>query len=545
MTAAPMWNLSASQDAPESGEPAAQPRGVAAIRAILLSEQQMQLDALQRLLQALAADSETARVALAADLAALDQRIAAELKAEQAQIAGHQQRLEMLQASLETLRGLVPDSPEATIAQIKPLMGDLVGQAIHERREEMAEALGPVMGEAIRVQIRDSRQEMVESLYPIIGSTIQRALTEFTLELQRNIDARLNRTFGPEGVIRMALARLRGVDPGALTLRQSLPFALRGLFVIQHDSGLLVAQSVRAASEMSDTDLISGMLTAIRDFAQDSFGRGQQDEELDEVQYGDQRIIIGDGPAVYVAAVLTGVEPEGFRAQLHELAAELHVQHEIALRHYTGDPAMLPDLGPRLEDFCARVGRVSSAAAATPLNRRQRLAAAAAGIAGLFFILLACFYLYFTIQLWPVAFPGPSPTATTTATPMPTATATVTPTATPTATRQPTATSSPTRTSEPSPTATGLPSATATIEPTLTSPPLTSTPVVFLATGNVWARQEPRLEATLYRAIPAGTIVVILNATPLWTEVTWQDGDQTWRGWVPASWVGTAVPGVP
>lgn len=542
-----MWNLPASQDAPESEQPAAQSRGVAAIRAILLSEQQMQLDALQRLLQGLAADSEAARTALAADLAALDQRITAELEAEQAQIAGHQQRLEMLQASLEALRKLVPDSPEATIAQIKPLMGDLVGQAIQEQREEMAEALGPVMGEAIRVQIRRSRQEMVESLYPIIGSTIQRALTEFTLELQRNIDARLNRTFGPEGVIRMALARLRGVDPGALTLRQSLPFALRALFVIQHDSGLLVAQSVRTASEMSDADLISGMLTAIRDFAQDSFGRSQQDEELDEVQYGDQRIIISDGPAVYVAAVITGVEPEGFRAQLHELTADLHVQHEAALRHYTGDPDTVPDLRPQLDNFCMRVGGAPSASVAAPLSRRQRLAAAAAGIAALFFVLLVCFYLYFTIQLWPVAFPGSSPTPTTTVMTAPTATATATFTATPTATPQPTATALPTPTNEPSPTATAtaIPDATATARPTLTLPPPTSTPVVFLATGNVWARQEPRLEATLYRAIPAGTIVVILDTIPLWTEVTWQDGGQMWRGWVPTGWVGTAVPGVP
>lgn len=544
-----MWNLSASQDASDAGQPVELQRGVAAIRAILLSDQQLQLDALQRLLEELAAKGEAAQAGLADDLAALARRIAAELEAERVQVARHEQRLAALQASLDALSRLVPDGPEATIAQMKPLMGDLVGQAIHERREEMAEALGPVMGEAIRVQIRDSRQEMVESLYPIIGSTIQRALSEFTLELQRNIDARLNRTFGPEGVIRMALARLQGVDPGALTLRQSLPFAIRGLFVIQHDSGLLVAQSVRTAAELSDTDLISGMLTAIRDFVQDSFGRGQEDEELDEVQYGDQRIIIGDGPAVYVAAVITGVEPEGFRAQLHELAADLHVQYEASLRHYMGDPATLPDLRPRLEDFYTRVGRAASPSSAAPLSRKQRLAVAAAGIAGLFFILLACFYLYFTVQLWPVAFPAPSPTASATATPTPiaTSTATVTLAATPTVTsatpRPATATASPT--SQPSPTVTMVPSVAATLRPTMTPLPLTSTPVVFQATGNVWARQEPSLAAPLYRAIPAGTTVAILNNAPLWTEVTWQDGGQTWRGWVPAEWVGTAVPGIP
>jgi len=55
----------------------------------------------------------------------------------------------------------------------------MIGGAIRDSHDEMAEALGPVMGEAIRVQIRNSRKDMIEALFPIIGETVQRAIGEF------------------------------------------------------------------------------------------------------------------------------------------------------------------------------------------------------------------------------------------------------------------------------------------------------------------------------------------------------------------------------
>lgn len=515
---------------------------MAIIKSILLSEQRLQIASLRRLLAELEARGEAARVEWGAELAQVAGKIATELEREQAEIDQHRQRLAALRAALEELARLVPHSPEETVAQIKPLMGELVGQAIHERRDEMAEALGPVMGEAIRVQIRDSRQEMVESLYPVIGSTIQRALAEFMLELQRNFDARLNNTFGPEGVLRLAWARLRGVNPGVLALRQAMPFQLRGLFVIQHGSGLLMGQHVPVADDITDADLISGMLTAIRDFVQDSFGRGDEDEELDEVQYGDQRIIIGDGPTVYVAAVLMGVEPEGFRARLHELVAELHVRHGAALRRYMGDPATMPALKPMLETFHTTLPDATTVGA-PPLSRQQRLALFGGGVILLLLLFGACFYLYFTIKLWPFAFPQPTPTL------MPSPTVTVTPspnpTATATTTTTPTATNTPTWTPTPSPTPTPTPTATATRRPTATRPPSTNTPVVLVTTGNVWSRTQPSLDAPLFRAIPVNTPVTVLDRTENWAQLEWWDVGRQWQGWVPAQWFGVVTPAIP
>ena len=62
-----------------------------------------------------------------------------------------------------------------------------------------------------------------------------------------------------------------------------------------------------AAPKWLILDLISGMLIAIRDFVDHSFGHlPTKDKELDEIKYGDERIIIQSGRAAYLAVVITG-----------------------------------------------------------------------------------------------------------------------------------------------------------------------------------------------------------------------------------------------
>ena len=213
-----------------------------------------------------------------------------------------------LNTEIELLRRRAQADSEGLIARVTPVLGDMIGRTIRDSRDEMAEALGPIMGEAIRVQIRDSRKDMVEALYPVIGESVQRAVGEFTKEFQRNIDARLKAAFGPRGMLRTAAARLRGVSPAQLALRDSLPFSIQELFLIQHGSGLLLAHSHPGSTEVADSDLISGMLTAIRDFVRDSFGHGDQNKELDEIQYGDQSVIIQSGRAAYLATTARSFE---------------------------------------------------------------------------------------------------------------------------------------------------------------------------------------------------------------------------------------------
>ncbi len=393
----------------------------------------------------------------------------------------------------------------------------------------MAEAIGPVMGEAIRVQIRDSRKDMVEALYPVIGETVQRSIAEFAREFQRNIDQRLKSPFGPRGFLRRLGARMRGVSASELTMRGAFPFFIREIFLIQHGSGLLLAHSSLGGEDDGDLDLVSAMLTAIRDFVRDSFGRGEtREQELDSVSFGDLQIQVVSGQYAYLAVVYEGVEPEGFRAGMRGLLSELHVRYGSVFRDYVGDAAILPNLPPQLDEFAEEVSFHEKPG---KLSSRQRWIYF--GILAVFILVigLGCFYLRFTIALLPVAFPGPSATPTDTFTP--TSTPTNTATATPTFTPSPTLTPSATSTMTPSPTVTLTPTKTQT--PSSTPTPSTAFAV---ARGDVWVRVAPNESAATIGTVLQGEPVEVLTIYGTWAQIPWQaPGSSLQTGWVSIFWL--------
>ena len=427
---------------------------------------------------------------------------------------------------------------ESLLSRLGPVFSRLIGRQIEDDREEMAKTFSPIMGEAIRTQIRNSRQDMVDAMYPIIGASVQKAVTETLREIQRNIDSRLRQTTG--GLLRSIRARMRGVSYSELTLRDAIPFSVRQLFLIQPGTGLLLASYPAGDTDLS-SGLIGGMLTAIREFARESFGRGQADTELDEIQYGNERIIIQSGQYAFLAAVIDGVEPEGFRALLRGFVSDLHIDHEIMLRRYDGDPDMLP---ASLQSDLAKLIDVASAEwqGVKPLSRGQRLAVLIMGLGGILLLAAACFYLQFTIALLPVAFPGPTPTET--ATSLPTMTDTAQPTETavpplPTATATPIPpTATPTKTPTPRFTATSTLTPTQTGTPTMTwTPTLTPTPPSAVMNGHVYALSEPLAYTSRTGLVFKGTAVKVLGVFDVWANIEWVNEEGVQRGWVLLKWI--------
>ncbi len=492
---------------------------LASIRAILLADVRESLGKLERQLDNLQHQSDTDKESLRQQLSSM----LAELEGLRQLVSEADNRTRDLQPEVEILRRKAQKDAEGLIARITPVLGNMIGGAIRDSRDDMAEALGPVMGEAIRVQIRDSRKDMIEALYPVIGETVQRAISEFARELQRNIDAQLKRSVGPWGFLRTVFARLRGIPPSQLALRDSLSFSIREIFLIQYGSGLLLAHYHPSEGEAPDTDLISAMLTAIRDFVHDLFGQGAVEKELDEVQYGDQRIIIQSGRTAYLAVVIAGVEPEGFRARMHTLLSELHLTYKTFFKRYDGNTDTLPDLRPQLSVLANEFSGTEEGA--RPFSRKTKVALGIGALLSIILIALACFYLQFTIALYPLAFPSSTPTSTST----PTATATATATPTNTATMTGTSTFTPT----PEFTATN------TFTPTATfTPSSTPTPFKAVAAGNVWVRPAPDYDGDLrFTVLRFGTPVKVLSVYGLWMEVEWQVGNSLQQGWVPAEWI--------
>ena len=414
--------------------------------------------------------------------------------------------------SLENLREVLFGRYRQQIAELEAELDDL------ERRVSDEDALigmiAPVLGDAIRRKIRDARDEMIEALYPIIGQTVVRAVSEAVRDLARTVDARMRTSLSPRAVWRRLWGRLSGVSSAEMALRESLPFAVAEVFLIHRETGLLLCHVSPDPEALPDRDLVSGMLTAIRDFAQDAFGRGEEGQ-LDEIQYGERCILIEAARHAYLAVVVDGVEPSGFRAEMRQRIIEVGHAHETTLRHYEGDPKPLAPVEESLRSLI-----IAAEPRALSLTQKRVLA----GAFGLTVVCLAtvCLgggWVWRTVRVSPTPLPvavAPTPTFTATPSPPPTPTATATP--------------SPTHTPTPSPTRTPQPTP-------------TPAPVFGLMTGNVWLREgpsagSPRLGVILER----GQRVEILAVFGDWCQVHWTpEAGAAVTGWVPLQWVGTTA----
>lgn len=236
----------------------------------------------------------------------------------------------------------------AQIRHLQTLLAQMEGQIAQlNDPTALAAKITPSLAPAISISIRESRDSMIDALYPIMGKLVTRSVTEALRELVRRIDEQMRSTLSIKSLTRRVQARVAGVSEAELVLRDVLPFDVLAIFLIYHESGLLLKALSIAPELGEDSDLISGMLTAIRDFVADAFGR-QEEGELNEVHYGDLRILIETAKYTYVAVVIRGTEPSGFRAQIREQLAEIEMQHVDVLLHYDGNAAQLAEAEPQL-----------------------------------------------------------------------------------------------------------------------------------------------------------------------------------------------------
>jgi hypothetical protein len=419
--------------------------------------------------------------------------------------------------ALETLREILFSQYRRRIAELEAEL-DSLEQRI-ENKDAFVAVVTPILGDAIRRKIRDARDEMVEALYPIIGQTVVRAVSEAIRDLSRAVDAQMRSAINLQMMGRRVQAQIRGISSAEMVLRESLPFDVAEVFLVHHETGLLLWHISRDPVTASDSDLVSGMLTAIRDFAEEAFGRGKEGE-LEEIQYGEWRILIEVAQYAYLAVVIDGIEPSGFRSEMRERVIEVDLAHESVLRSYQGDPTPLAPVEEPLRSLMA----ANKPHKLSPTQKRLL------GISvGMLTLCLAatCFagaWAWQMMRSTPTPVPvvvEPTATPTFTITPSPTSTATPTPTFTPTST----------------PTFTPTPTSTFTSTPT-------PTPITGLMTGNVWLRQEPFSDASrLGLILERGQPVEILAAYGDWYQVRWSPQAQTEViGWIPIEWVGTLAP---
>ena len=217
----------------------------------------------------------------------------------------------------------------------------------HERNEDMTRALLPVLESWLRESIEKRPEIFVDSLHPIIGSVVRRSITENGRALLQTLNQSLEQSFSWQGLRwRIEALRTRRSFAEVVMLR-SLVYRVEQVFLIRYGGLMLLHVSVPGFAN-KDSDMVAGMLSAIQDFARDSFKTGN-DEGLDEFRIGDLQVWIASGRHAYLAAVIRGNPPRELRASMESTIENVHVLRGSALAKFDDDLTELESLRPELE----------------------------------------------------------------------------------------------------------------------------------------------------------------------------------------------------
>ncbi len=227
----------------------------------------------------------------------------------------------------------------AICAALAPVLPEAVAQRVLNSPGEYAKALGPEMGTAIKEQITLEREAMVDALYPVIGSTI----SKYMAEVVQSINQKVENTLSLEGISRKIRAKLQGVSEAELIFKESMPFAVQAIFLIHKDSGLIISEVQPPETQRLESEMVAGMLTAIRSFVNDCIAQSGDISEIDQIEYGSSQINIEGAGYCYLALVTKGEPPYSFIEKTRRSLGIIVQQYGEAIQHYDGDPSNVPE----------------------------------------------------------------------------------------------------------------------------------------------------------------------------------------------------------
>ncbi|MEG5170632.1 OmpA family protein [Microcoleus sp. B3-D7] len=239
----------------------------------------------------------------------------------------------------DALAQQIVNSPAEIAKAIAPEIGLAIKEQIRLDQESIAQALAPEMGKAITAQIKLERDSMVDALYPVIGSTIARYMAEAI----KTINEKVSNAISVEGFKRKIRSKVQGVSEAELILQESVPFTVQAAFLIQKASGLIISEVQNSESYQLESEMVAGMLTAIRSFVNECIVQPGESSELNQIEYGASKILLEVAGYCYIAVVIKGEPPNLFIQKIRQTVSNLILNYGQVIHEFNGDPGTIPD----------------------------------------------------------------------------------------------------------------------------------------------------------------------------------------------------------
>ncbi|MEI8699009.1 MAG: OmpA family protein [Mesorhizobium sp.] len=260
---------------------------------------------------------------------------------------------------METLRQLLVGREISELSRVTHLLdepeqlasavgGVLPSAAARAPYAQLGEALAPAVERAVQRSIQKSPRTLTDILYPVFLPAIRKSIGEKIDQTFQSLNETLRHIFTWHGLKWRFEAWRTGASFSEVVLKHSLVYRVEHVFLINRNSGLLIAHVTADNATSEDPQLISSMLSAIQDFVKDSFNEKEQ-SGLDTIRFGELRLWSEVGPFATLVAVIRGNPPEELHEIIRDVLLRIHDECSQALEQFDGDSSQLAGVEMQLQ----------------------------------------------------------------------------------------------------------------------------------------------------------------------------------------------------
>ena len=264
---------------------------------------------------------------------------------------------------LDTLKNLLIKPEKKQIQRIESRLDDPmvrakeISQSLPEAislsvlsSDKISRVLQPVIDDSIKTSVKNNPQALADALAPALGPGIRKAITSTIMGMLQSLNQVLNHSFSIQGLKWRFEAFRTKKQFAEIVMLHTLVYQVEQIFLIHRESGIVLEHVVAKDIMIQDPDLVSGMLTAIQNFVNDSFHTDAQDN-LETLRMGSDRSVwIENGERALIAAVIRGTPPLDLRIRYREMVEEIHIKAGSFLEKFNGDPLPFSIFRENLKD---------------------------------------------------------------------------------------------------------------------------------------------------------------------------------------------------
>jgi OOP family OmpA-OmpF porin len=240
------------------------------------------------------------------------------------------------------------DDPELRAEELSQILGKAV--ALSSKRDGgLKRSLYPIVEQALKVSIKNDPSILATSLAPIIGEAVRKAVANAFRGLAESVNFLMERSLSWESVKWRLEAMRTGKSFGEIALLRSLRYKVQQVVLIHRQTGS-VLQYVKAPGEgIKEAELMSSMLTAIGDFMTDSFD-AKRSQTFEETRTGDFALWVNHGPQASLAATILGTPPPELKDVFARENERIHQEFAGSFAAFNGDASIFDGARPHLQN---------------------------------------------------------------------------------------------------------------------------------------------------------------------------------------------------